>query len=84
MLSQDFFFVQDDYKITRKLTLNAGLRYEIYLPPVDRHDNQSNFDTRTGLVNLANRGGNSRALENTQYNYWAPVSASHTVLILQR
>ncbi len=36
-------FVNDDYKITRSLTLNLGLRYEIDLPPVDRYDRMSNF-----------------------------------------
>lgn len=36
-------FVNDDYKITRSLTLNLGLRYEIDKPPVDRYDRMSNF-----------------------------------------
>jgi len=32
------FFFQDDWKATRKLTLNLGLRYEIETPPTERFD----------------------------------------------
>ena len=28
-----FYFVQDDYRVTPKLTLNLGLRYEFATPP---------------------------------------------------
>jgi hypothetical protein len=37
-------FFQDDWKVTRKLTLNYGLRYEIYFPRIEAHGNFSGFD----------------------------------------
>ncbi len=37
-------FVQDDFKISPKLTLNIGLRYDFQPPPVEVADRTSNFD----------------------------------------
>ena len=38
------FFAQDDWKITNRLTMNYGLRYEIQQPWFDRDGNSSNLD----------------------------------------
>lgn len=37
-------FAQDDWHATKKLTFNLGLRYEIYWPKREAHDNKSAFD----------------------------------------
>ncbi len=46
-------FFTDDYKVTRSLTLNLGMRYELDLPPVDRYDRASNFDAGLGKIVIA-------------------------------
>ena len=40
-------YVQDDWKVSRKLTLNIGLRYELWSPIGERFGRQANFDLQT-------------------------------------
>jgi hypothetical protein len=38
------FYVQDDWKVTRRLTLNLGLRYSYFPTPIDSGNTLVNFD----------------------------------------
>lgn len=38
------FFFQDDWKVTPRLTLNLGIRYEVITPFIDNNDMLINFD----------------------------------------
>ena len=46
-------YVQDDFRLSQKLTLNLGLRWDMFVPWVEVDDRQSNFDLSTGKFVLA-------------------------------
>ncbi len=60
-------FVQDDWRITPHLTINMGLRWQLFTPIYEVGNRMTNFGEYTGQIELAGVNGNSRALYN-QYN----------------
>jgi hypothetical protein len=52
-----FFYVQDDLKLRRNLTINAGLRYELVTPQYVDGDHLANFDPTTNTLVQAKSGG---------------------------
>src|SRR6185295_13310797 len=51
------FFINDSWRVTPRLTLTAGLRYEYNTPPVDAQDRANVYNVSTGsLVQVGTNG----------------------------
>lgn len=46
------FFIQDDYKASRKLTLNLGLRYQYNAHAMEKHNAMSSFDLKDDTLDV--------------------------------
>jgi hypothetical protein len=66
------FFAQDDFRMTRRLTLNLGLRYDVLTWPVEVQNRQANFDLVTGAIIVAGSNGASRQFIANDYHNFGP------------
>lgn len=64
-------FLQDDWRINNWLTLNLGIRYDIFTPFTEAHNIFSNFDLKTLSVKVAGPGYRTVGV-NTDYTEFAP------------
>jgi hypothetical protein len=74
-------YFQDDWRVTPKLTVNAGLRWEFASPIWDRDNYWSNFDPNTNTLVRAKSGSlYDRALVNPDYKDWGPrIGAAYSI-----
>jgi hypothetical protein len=66
------FFAQDDFRVTHRLTLNLGLRYDILTWPVEVDNRQANFDLTTGALVVAGSNGTDRTAIPNDYHDFGP------------
>ncbi len=75
------FFLEDDYRVSQKLTLNLGLRYDLYTPPAESQNLTSTFvpGTQSTVVPSAPLGllypgdkGVPRGIVNLRKHHFSP------------
>ena len=65
-------YIQDDFKASTRLTLNLGLRYDLFPGAYEDYNRLSNLDPVTGVVELAGKNGAPRNFIPTRYFDFAP------------
>jgi hypothetical protein len=76
-------FLQDDFKVSSRLTLNIGIRYQVEVPRSEKHHNQgffvpdqtvtlANGSQQVGYLQLDGLGGAPNTLWSTRYNNFEP------------
>lgn len=54
-------YFMDDFRLSSRLTLNLGLRYDLFTPMVEQHNRLANFDFATGQFVAPSMPGVSRS-----------------------
>ena len=65
-------FAQDTWRATPKLTVNLGMRYDVFTPLTERYNRQSDFLLGSGTLVLAGQNGYSASILDTQKHNISP------------
>jgi Carboxypeptidase regulatory-like domain/TonB-dependent Receptor Plug Domain/TonB dependent receptor len=71
-------FIQDDFHLNSRLTINAGLRYEYFGPPTEINGHLSNFDPGLAVSQVSAAGSFSGFLLPANYNGIVPAGVTKT------
>jgi hypothetical protein len=70
--TEEGLFWQDQWRASRKLTVNVGVRWDLFTWPTERYNRQSNFVPGPGTLAIAGQNGNSRSLLDVHHDEFSP------------
>ena len=65
-------YIQDDWRVSPRLTVNLGLRYELFVPDTETQNRLANFDRQNNVLVYAGDTADKRANKQTQWGNLAP------------
>ena len=65
-------YAMDDYRVSPRLTLNLGLRYDVFTPMTEQHNRIANFDFSTGQFVAPGSGASNTGNVRTNKKNFAP------------
>jgi hypothetical protein len=71
-------YVQDDFKVTKTLTLNLALRWDLISMYHDVNNHQSNLNMNTGLLDIATSGNRAPNVDTNYHNFAPRVGFAYT------
>ncbi|MBA3770356.1 MAG: TonB-dependent receptor, partial [Blastocatellia bacterium] len=76
------FYFTDNWKLNRKLTLNVGMRYELFMWPTEKNGRIGNFDLEPYLPCFATSGGSNALCDNPTAGFIVPSNVQETSLAI--
>ena len=69
---ENALFAQDDWHLRPNLTLNLGVRWDLFSPYYETHNRLANYDPTTGQLIIPDQNGASRSTLKTNYDNFGP------------
>ncbi len=66
------YFLQDDFRVSGRLTLNIGARYTLHFPSTEKNNRGAIFNLTTQQLDYVGTNGNSKSARQLHYGNVAP------------